>query len=221
MLADAYAGEVPVEVVFALDSDSSTRDLVEEHGTELLLTDERGLKKVAGTDTPRGPVAVIRVPLDSKPTSSSILVSCGVSDPGNVGTLIRTARAFGWGFAYTEGTADPWSPKVLRAGAGAQFGTPVSSLEDLTELSALGYEAVATVPSGGVDPSRLEVARPAVLVGEEASGLDTETIDAANHVVTVPMPGGTESLNAAVAAGIVLYALTPPTGSVGEAGGQV
>ena len=136
------------------------------------------------------------------------LVSWGVSDPGNVGTLVRTAAAFGWAFGFTPGTADPWSPKVLRAGAGAQFRAwpiPVSTVDALT---GAGYDAVAMVVEGGQPVDRLGTGRYAVLVGEEAAGLPHDVVEQAATRVTIPMPGGTESLNAAVAAAIVVYELS-------------
>ncbi len=209
LLADALTAVVVPEVVFALDSDEVGARLALGHGVELIVVDPGALSRLAGTRTPRGPIAVIEIPppgsLKGRPGA---LVSWGVGDPGNVGTLIRTAAAFGWAFAFTPGTADPWSPKVLRAGAGAQFRSnpiPVAAVDDLT---GAGYHVVATVVEGGESIDRLGSGRYAVLVGEEAAGLPADVVGRATTQVTIPMPGGTESLNVAVAAAIVVYELS-------------
>jgi TrmH family RNA methyltransferase len=165
---------------------------------------------VAGTDTPRGPIAVIDIPEDSLPGGRNVVVSVGVSDPGNVGTLLRTAAAFGWSYAYTAGSADPWAPKALRAGAGGQFHTTVMRIDDLDPLEA--WRTVATVVEGGVGPDQIDGSPLAVLVGEEAAGLPDEVVATAAWRVTIPMSGSTESLNASVAAGIVVYELSKRSG---------
>jgi TrmH family RNA methyltransferase len=209
VLEEALAGGVTPVSLFALEDDEPTRELAASRHIDLLLVDDMGLARVAGTKSPRGPVALIEIPGGgSLGDGPGVLVSWGVGDPGNVGTMIRLAAAFGWVFAYTEGTADPWAPKVLRAGAGAQFRSrpiPISGLEDLT---GAGYTPVATVVEGGDPPDRLGPGRYAVLVGEEAAGLPADVADQAATKVTILMPGGTESLNAAVAAAIVMYELS-------------
>ena len=212
LLADAYASGVIVDVVVALEGDSVSRELAGRHRTQVLLVDEAGLGRVAGTTSPRGPVGVIEVPEGAQLRSDALLVSWGVSDPGNVGTLIRTAAAFGWGFAYAEGTADPWSPKVLRSGAGSQFGVDITAVTRMEEISDAGYETLALVVEGGVDLEAVPLARPAVIVGEEAAGLSPELVDQCDAAVTIDMPGGTESLNAAVAAGIVVHGVAARLG---------
>ena len=172
--------------------------------------DRRALERIAGTKSPRGPVAVVEIPAEWLDRDSNLLVSVGVSDPGNVGTMIRTAAAFGWGFAYTEGTADPWAPKTIRAGAGGQFQTPVARIGSVSELRE--WTTVATVVRGG-DRAAEIVQRPvAVMIGEEAHGLDDRLVVAADHRLTIATPGRTESLNAAVAAGIAVYELSRATG---------
>jgi TrmH family RNA methyltransferase len=161
---------------------------------------------------------VISIPEPSTTIAPGLLVSWGVSDPGNVGTLIRTAAAFGWDFAHTPASADPWSPKTLRAGSGGHFHIGLRQVESTAELVELGYTPVASVVSGGTDPTALPRGRYALLIGEEAAGLPLETVAAAAWKVTIPMVPSTESLNAAVAAGILVYELSKPERQVG---GQV
>jgi TrmH family RNA methyltransferase len=160
------------------------------------------LERIAGTETPRGPIAIATVPAPRRASDRPLLVAWGVSDPGNVGTMIRTAAAFGYGFAAGPETADPWSPKVLRSGAAGHFHTAIDVVDDLGGLG--GLKLVGTVPRGGEVPGPL-VAGEALLVGSEAHGLPEHVLDACDRLVTIPMSGPTESLNAAVAAGIAAY----------------
>lgn len=201
------AGFVP-ERIFALPGDVRTHDLRGERGLDVVVVDERAMAKLSGTTTPRGPVAVLSIPPGSARAGRHLVVSWGISDPGNVGTLVRTAAAFDWDFGFSSGTADPWSPKVLRAGAGAHFRIPLVPVASLDVLAKEGYTTVATVVDGGVAPETLPSSRHAVLVGDESHGLPGDVVGACDHLVTIPMPGGTESLNAAIAASIIVYELS-------------
>ena len=201
LVSDVIATGAKVVELFGLESS--------ELG-DTILVDERALSRLAGTKTPRGPVAVVRIPPDRLDQGRNLVVSVGVSDPGNVGTMIRTAASFGWGYTYLAGSADPWAPKTIRAGAGGQFQTPISRLESLDEL--LGWTTVATVVRGGAPPEEIANRPLALLVGEEAHGLPPSVVGAADQLLTIPTTGATESLNAAVAAGIAMYQLTKPAG---------
>jgi RNA methyltransferase, TrmH family len=208
LLEEAIHYGAEIREIFALETDETTRDLPGHLGIEVSLVDQPALKRLAGTDTPRGPIAVVVTPESVEVGERNLLVSWGVSDPGNVGTMIRIARAFGWGFGYTEGTSDPWSPKVLRSAAGNQFATPLVAIADLAQIRSMGLDPVATVLNGGVEPGSLDGGRCAVLIGGEAAGLPDEVVGASRISVTIPMPGGAESLNAAVAAGILVYEIS-------------
>jgi TrmH family RNA methyltransferase len=208
LLGEALSAGLVPSVVFALESDRVSEQLAVLHDLDLVHVDDVGLARVAGTKSPRGPVAVIEIPGSSPLGMADVLVAWGVGDPGNVGTMIRTAAGLGWSFAYTDGTADPWAPKVLRAGAGAHFRTGIATVGSLTNLEKLGYQTLATVITGGREPASLEKGRHALLIGDESSGLPEGVTAAATFRVTVPMPGGIESFNAAVAAAIVMYELS-------------
>lgn len=215
LLSEALAHHVIPELVFALADDREMSTLAEHHGFELIRVDEPALARVAGTKTPRGPVAVIEIPEARSTDAPGLLVAWGVSDPGNVGTMIRAAAGFGWGFGHTAGTADPWSPKVLRAGAGGHFRIRIHPFDSVAELERYGYAAAATVVAGGTSPAELAPGRYAVLIGEESSGLPPHVVEESALTVTIPIPGGIESLNAAMAAGIIVYELSKP-GREGE-----
>jgi TrmH family RNA methyltransferase len=206
LLEEAVAAGADIEVAFALAEDVATRELGSKSGFEVVTVTPDALDRLADTKSPRGPVAVISIPEEPSGASGNLLVAHGVSDPGNLGALIRTAAAFGWGVGYTPGSADPWSPKTLRGAMGGHFRTRIVRLEDLEDLSA--WTTVATVVEGGIPPTEVSSGPYAVLVGEEATGLPDEIAADCDIQVTIPMPGGTESLNAGVAAGIVVYELS-------------
>jgi TrmH family RNA methyltransferase len=208
LLGEALVAGVMPTRMFALDDDTEAAGLAHRHGIDFHAVDEAAMQRLAGTGTPRGPVAVIEVPSGSVSTGTGMLVSWGVSDPGNVGTMIRTAAAFGWDFGFTTGTADPWSPKVLRSAAGGHFTLSVARVGSVADLEGWGLTTAAAVVTGGDDPVTLAPGRYALLVGAEAAGLPREVIVSASVRVTVPMPGRTESLNAAVAAAILTYELS-------------
>lgn len=172
-------------------------------GAEWVWVTPEVLAHLSDTVTPQGPVATVRIPRSQPVERDHLTVAVG--DPGNAGTIIRTAAAFALDVVFEPGAVDPWSPKVLRSAAGAHFRTRVG-------LPSEGCGRIATVARGGVDVrdlgSHLDPARRwSIEIGSEAHGLEAETVDASDVRVSIPMPGGTESLNAAVAAAIVAYEL--------------
>lgn len=202
MLAEAVDAGSEVRQVFALVDDTASAELAARASAELIPVERQALERIAGTESPRGPVAVIPIPAPGRCRRDAIVV--GVADPGNAGTLVRTAAAFGLDIVAADGVVDLWSPKVLRAGAGAHFRTTVA-----TELPP-GMGLVATVVAGGSDPAGLDLdpgRQWGVVVGNETRGLGRDVIAAADVRVTIPMPGGVESLNAAIAGAIVAYEL--------------
>lgn len=203
VLHDAIEAGVTIRTVFTLPGDGPEGSVA---------IDARAMARLAGTRTPRGPVAVVDIPEPGEIGSRDVVVSVGVSDPGNLGTLIRTAAAFGMAFAYTPGSADPWSPKAIRSGGAGQFQTPVVAVDRPSEL---GLPQVATVVGGGIPPNEVDAAQVAILIGEEATGLPGEVVSGADYRVTIETPGQTESLNAAVAAGIVIYEVARRKGNTG------
>jgi TrmH family RNA methyltransferase len=205
LLEEALASGVRVERVFALAEDGASAAAARRCGAGLVVVDERVLQRLATTEHPQSPVAVMVIPPAPLPSAGDLLVAWGVGDPGNVGTLIRCAAAFGLGFAAGPGTADPWAPKVLRAAAGGHFRAGVMRVEALETLRTGGRRLVATVARGGMAPSDLPPGPLGVLVGDEARGLPADVVAGCDLAVTIPMPGGAESLNAAVAGAIVAY----------------
>lgn len=202
LVEEAAKAGAPLIEIFALPDDSDAVRWARSAEIELVLVGEEALRRLSSTQSPQSPVAVMQIPERPLDQGRSVLVAWQISDPGNLGTMIRTAAAFGLDVGVTAGAADPWSPKVLRAAAGAHFHTGVGSIEDLGALQAI---KVATVLSGGSSPRTLPPGRLALLIGSEAHGLPGGVVDHAEVRVTIPMAGATESLNAAVAAAILAY----------------
>jgi TrmH family RNA methyltransferase len=190
--------------VFATSGDAVGTELARRGGAELLAVDDRTLQRLGTTEAPQSPIAVMAVPTDQPPPGGRVIVAWGLADPGNCGTLIRIAAAFGYGFLAGPGSAELWSPKVLRAAAGAHFTLRLGRVDTLEAVRAGGRTIVATVARGGMAPGTLP-ASAAILVGNEAHGLAAEIVSAADMRVTIPTSGAVESLNAAVAGAIVAY----------------
>ena len=208
LLSEALAAGEEVLEVLALPEDRSTRRLCAEQGIPLTAVSGEALSRIADTRTPRGPVAVLTIPRHELGGRDTLWIL--VSEPGNAGTLIRTASAFGWDVAMGPEAVDPWAPKVLRAGAGGHFRMAVGEMGEAPSEAVV----VAAVPRGGVPlpelGPRLDHGREWwLIIGDESHG-----IGAAPHVssvdlwCSVPMPGGTESLNAAAAGAIICHHLS-------------
>ena len=160
------------------------------------------LAEVSSLAHPPRVVAVFRrdgLPTGTRPVS---LALWRVSDPGNVGTLLRAADAFGAGVALSEGCADPTGPKAVRASMGSLFRVPVSDFDEPTG------KRVALVPSGGIPLPELGSGAEVVLVlGAEREGLPAEVLERCDERASIPQPGGGDSLNVATAGAIALYEL--------------
>ncbi len=187
--------------------------IVEEATTQPvhLFTASDAVRRLSTLTTPTGPVAVFPF-LDVSATellekSDRIVFLHGVQDPGNVGTAIRSAHAFGAGVALSVGTVDLYNPKTVRATMGSIFHAPVArEIQPFPFLEAAhvsGFTSVAAVPYGGERPSFLPGDKPVILVGAEGGGLPEEVTSACQRSVTIPALA--PSLNAAVAASILLY----------------
>lgn len=172
------------------------------------------MEKVASTVTPQPLLAVVSytpASLDAVVDASLVVVCVDVRDPGNLGTVIRTADAAGVGAVVCcDGTVDPTNPKCVRATAGSLFQVPVVDggpvAATLAELSARGFTTVATVVRGGADYVTFDWTRPVALVlGNEAGGLPDDLVSTLDAGVSIPMVGRSESLNVSVSAAVLCF----------------
>jgi RNA methyltransferase, TrmH family len=218
--AEALVAGLAVEL-FVRDDDrdgvGGTREHVPAHvpaHVPVRTVAERAMARLATTVSPPGVVAVVRTPdlAAPLPPTGAILVLDEVSDPGNVGTLVRAADAAGCVAVLMLGSgADPFSPKAVRASAGSCYHLAVLSRPDavgaLDELRASGRSVHGLAADGEVDVFRASLPRDAALVvGNEARGLDPALRARLDGVLSIPMPGRAESLNVAAAGAVALFA---------------
>ncbi len=184
-----------------------------------LFSEPEEVKRLSTLKTPTGPVGVfsfLDVPAEVLLEGRDrIMLLHGVQDPGNVGTIIRAAHAFGAGVALSAGCADLYNPKTVRATMGSIFHAPVAreldTLEFLSESRGAGFTTLAAMPDGRDTPRAMPEGRLVVVVGAEGGGLPEEVVAACERSVTIPSKAVSlnaamaASLNAAMAASILLY----------------
>ncbi len=197
-LAESYGAEAPFdEAITVRVSDDVFR----------FLSDEK---------TPQGILCRVRIPSGelTPPTGKCIFLD-GVADPGNVGTILRTANAAGYKKAYLSADcADPYSPKCVRASMSGVFFMEICRGEREEILSVLREKAIVVADMGGENVFEfLPPSEYTLVIGNEANGISPTTHAVASHTVKIPMQSTQESLNAAVSAGIIMYVLANKTGN--------
>lgn len=185
---------------------------LERQGAQLYCVSEAVLKAVSEAKTPQGILACVEFPPRRSMTGRLIVALDGVQDPGNVGTIIRTADAAGFeGVLLAPGCADVYSAKVLRATMGSIFRMAIENTPDfpaaLAKLRAQGYDILSSELSGAPFYAREKSERAVLIIGNESAGVSEAASREATQRLRLPMRGGAESLNAAVAAGIMMYEL--------------
>ncbi|MBI9047457.1 MAG: RNA methyltransferase, partial [Anaerolineaceae bacterium] len=171
------------------------------------------MREIADTETPQGLLAIFPA-FELMPPSSLdfVLILDNIRDPGNLGTLLRTAKAAGiQAVILTPGTADPFSNKVLRSGMGAQFSLPILT-RNWDQISMQFKEALQPPLKFIASETHAntyweaDLSTPlALIIGSEAHGISTDAIHQADECISIPMPGEIESLNAATAGSILIY----------------
>jgi len=219
LLEEALRSACGVPIVLAAESAQSSAEthLRRLHGVRLAILPDDLFQTVAGTETTQGVMALVRPPAWSIEqlfrTPALVVVLDGLQDPGNAGTIVRAAEAFGaTGVLFLKGSVNPHNPKTLRASAGSLFRMPyLAAVDGAVARDAFHQQGIAlyaAVParrgSGTLYVNDTDLAAPCGLaIGNEAHGVSGELRSAA---VDVSIPTvGVESLNAAVAAGILLY----------------
>jgi RNA methyltransferase, TrmH family len=217
LLEEALRSGMVLKTVFV----SERREVpkIVPRGVEVLRLTEEVFGSVVETQSPQGIAALMVPPLFGLDdvmgvggAAALILVAVGLQDPGNLGTLVRSAEAFGAaGVLTTPGTVSAWNQKALRASAGSVFRVPVVSVtaSELREVKARDVRLIAAVGAGGFGVTvvqEMDFRRAcAVMIGNEGAGLGAEWMELSDSKVTIPCPGDVESLNAAVAGSLLLY----------------
>lgn len=201
-------------VIYSEELGERGMDLIRKYqslDTQVEVVSSSVIKAISDTKTPQGILAVLpmrKLPIPKNP--DLILILDQIREPGNLGTILRSAAAVGVQMVYlTEGTVDPYSPKVLRGGMGAHFRLPIQ-VADWKEICILIedsklYPYLASANRGDVYHQADFMLPMALIVGGEAHGAGEEAHRVAEALIHIPMPGGGESLNASVAAGILLF----------------
>ena len=212
LVDEAVRSGVPLTTVFVSEGWQKSVP----SGVEVVRLKEDVFRSAVETQAPQGIAALLAPPVfglsevwGSRGSAALILVAAGLQDPGNLGTLVRSAEAFGaTGVLTTPGTVSVWNQKALRASAGSVFRVPVVGVgaSELRELKRQGVRLIAAVGTGGVDVTTADLMGAcAVMIGNEGAGLGEEWMEMSDVRVTIPCPGDVESLNAAVAGSLLLY----------------
>ncbi len=186
--------------------------------TEILLLPKKLLASTLATETPQTIAALVEPPdwtwahiLGTRRNEAdTVVVLAGLQDPGNLGTILRSAEAFGAsGVVSLPGTVSAWNPKAVRASAGSVFRVPlvaVSDAECFEELHEAGVKILTTAARAANAAERVDLTGPvAFVIGNEGNGVSAGVAAKADARIAIPCPGPVESLNAAVAASVLLY----------------
>ena len=215
---EAVAYKAVETLFYVATDDERTMRLLEDAAAQnikLVCVSENVMKKIADTETPQGIIAVCKMrqpKLENLLASGKmLLVLDRVGDPGNIGTMLRTADAAGiGGLVLLKGCADIYAPKTVRSSMGSLFHIPVlsgvSEQEFISAAKKAGYDLLVTCLDGADNLYKADLSgRIAFVMGNEAGGVSETLLEKADKRVYIPMAGRAESLNVAMAAGIVMF----------------
>ena len=215
---EAVAYKTVETLFYVATDDDRTMRLLEDaamQNIKLVCVNENVMKKIADTETPQGIIAVCKMrqpKLENLLASGKmLLVLDRVGDPGNIGTMLRTADAAGiGGLVLLKGCADIYAPKTVRSSMGSLFHIPVlsgvSEQEFISTAKKAGYDLLVTCLDGADNLYKADLSgRIAFVMGNEAGGVSETLLEKADKRVYIPMAGRAESLNVAMAAGIVMF----------------
>ncbi len=219
LLEEALRAGLRVDCVFAAQGAEGVLEALPlPPGTEILLLPGDLLDQALTTETPQPIAALVEPPEwtwshlkgSNSKTAPLILVLAGLQDPGNLGTILRSAEAFGaTGIVSLPGTVSAWNSKAVRASAGSVFRVPflaAGEAECIARLREAGVRIWTTSVRGAQPADLVDMAGPvALLIGNEGNGVSDHLAAKADGRLTIPCPGPVESLNAAVAASVLLY----------------
>jgi len=220
MVREAMASEIKTDCIImsedGMDAMQGLRNEAEQKGIRVLTVSGKVFGEISDTQTPQGVLAVMEIPGHSldpllKRENCFLVVLDGIQDPGNMGTIIRTIDAAGGsGAVLLKGCTDPFSMKAVRSTMGSIYRVPVVMIDDrqhfLSSLSESGFCIAASHLKGqNIFKWAGGHGKTALVVGSEAHGVARDIEERADVLVKIPMAGGAESLNASVAAGILIY----------------
>jgi len=218
LIAEALRAGLRVKTIFVAQGAERLLDKLQvKRHVEILQVPKRLLDEALATETPQPIAALVERPnwswshvLNLNHEKALVLVLAGIQDPGNLGTILRSAEAFGaTGVVSLPGTVSAWNAKAVRASAGSVFRVPLlaaSEAESFEQLEKAGVKIFTSTSRGAKGVDRIALAGPvALLIGNEGNGVPAAIARRADDQITIPYPGPVESLNAAVAASVLLY----------------
>ena len=217
LLEEALRAGLHIDCVFVAEgSQHLLGDLQLDAGTEILLLPKDLLASALTTEAPQPIAALVEPPdwtwahLFRRKSPALIVVLASLQDPGNLGTILRSAEAFAAdGVICLPGTVSAWNPKAVRASAGSLFRLPLLSVTEETcflHLREAGVRILSTTVVGAEPADIVDLAiATALIIGNEGNGVPANIAAQADAAITIPCPGLVESLNAAVAASVMLY----------------
>ncbi len=215
LLGEALATGVEIESIFvAPGTDDPVVTTAATRGIRVYEFEAGVLERVAATVTPQPVMAVAPLldrPMTALDTARFVVVLADVRDPGNAGTVLRSAEAAGAGaVVFCEGSVDVYNPKTVRSSAGSLFHVPIvlapAPPVALRRLGEQGFVLVGTAMEGGAVYDRCDLTRPVALVfGNEANGLNADSMSALDELVSIPIEGNSESLNVSMAASVLCF----------------
>ena len=213
-LVETFLGRdlVPVSLIVseAAAGRSEIRRLTESSDTELVVLADGVFNRISTAEAPVGIAAeipIVDANIDLAASPGCVFLE-GIQDAGNIGTILRSAAAFGVPHVILgRGCADPWSPKALRAGMGGHFFLGIVVSADLaTDIRMFGSHVICTAANGGQPVDSIDLSgRIGWVFGSEGGGVSEALAALASHKATIAMPGGSDSLNVAASAAICLY----------------
>ena len=222
LLQEALCSGLPFKTIFV--SERASLPAWAPRSVEVIELTDDIFSGVVDTQSPQGIASLLVPPTwtieDAFPAHARtgqtplLLIAAGLQDPGNLGTLVRSAEAFGaTAILTTQGTVSEWNQKALRASAGSVFRVPVAAITpaDVPTLKSRGLRLFAAVADDPEQPTSISIAdadltQPcALMIGNEGAGLSQEWLQLADERITIPTPGRVESLNAAIAGSLLLY----------------
>ncbi|WP_226036472.1 TrmH family RNA methyltransferase [Aquibacillus saliphilus] len=206
-------------VLEAVNSQWDLKEIIVQEGTvlpdfitnvDVVYVSDNVFKSITDTKTPQGIAAVVAMKQPELKDFSKLILIDAVQDPGNLGTIIRTADAAGFdGVVLGDGTVDLYNEKVIRATQGSIFHLPIFQENlhvEITDLKEKGFQVWASTLVGAKQFQTMPIPeKVALIVGNEGSGIDPSIIEQADEKVHIPIYGQAESLNVSVAAGILIY----------------